>query len=237
MSYGSAFNNCPRLLLWSNPNITYNGEAVGTSSSNNNSLVWNIRYSDIASFRQPTDTLLMGNTDLHTSFGDIKVKSHFTNTENFTLHSGSRLNITSGHSIELANGFFADEGTAFYASINNVDDCSTSNYEEYFQNKMIEHNSDSVYNISTKCLKMILYPNPTSKIVNVDLFVYSDCVLSIKIMNVLGITVKTIVNKTKFQMNEYFFRLDVSKFNNGLYFCVVEDNRNNRIVSKFLINK
>ena len=67
MSYGSAFNNCPRLLLWSNPNITYNGEAVGTSSLNNNSLVWNIRYSDIASFRQPTDTLLMGNTDLHKS--------------------------------------------------------------------------------------------------------------------------------------------------------------------------
>jgi hypothetical protein len=43
--------SCPRLNYWSNPNITYNGAAMGTAAKSNNARVLNERATTVAAFR------------------------------------------------------------------------------------------------------------------------------------------------------------------------------------------
>lgn len=51
MSYPCLTTNCPRLQYFSNPNINYNGLAMGTPSTNNNARVLNETAARIADFR------------------------------------------------------------------------------------------------------------------------------------------------------------------------------------------
>lgn len=44
-------SSCPRLQYWSNPNINYNGIAMGTASTNNNARVLNETASTVAGFK------------------------------------------------------------------------------------------------------------------------------------------------------------------------------------------
>ena len=51
MSYPCPTTNCPRLQYFSNPNVNYNGIAMGTPSTNNNARVLNETAARVAEFR------------------------------------------------------------------------------------------------------------------------------------------------------------------------------------------
>ena len=51
MSYGCSTVACPRLQYFSNPNINYNGLAMGTPSTNDNARVLNETAATVAGFR------------------------------------------------------------------------------------------------------------------------------------------------------------------------------------------
>ncbi|MCH1930963.1 M12 family metallo-peptidase [Shewanella sp. A25] len=59
MAYNCA-SYCPRLQYWSNPNVSYNGIATGTSSTSDNARVLNGTASTVAAFRSPPVTSTVG---------------------------------------------------------------------------------------------------------------------------------------------------------------------------------
>ena len=52
--------SCPRLQYWSNPNVNYNGIAMGTAATNDNVRVLNKTASTVAGFRTPQPTSDLG---------------------------------------------------------------------------------------------------------------------------------------------------------------------------------
>ena len=82
MAYRYACGSCPRLLYWSNPNVTYNGEPMGTSATNDNTRVWNERSSTVMSFRQPDNNVTITSSDMpNTQYADVIAKQNITTTE------------------------------------------------------------------------------------------------------------------------------------------------------------
>jgi hypothetical protein len=53
MAYGDACGNCTRIQYFSNPSISYQGAATGTSSTNDVARVHRDRVSTVAAFRSP----------------------------------------------------------------------------------------------------------------------------------------------------------------------------------------
>jgi hypothetical protein len=51
MAYNCAGAGCPRLNFWSNPNVLYNGQPMGTTTKNNNARVLNDTRATVAAFR------------------------------------------------------------------------------------------------------------------------------------------------------------------------------------------
>ena len=51
MAYACSNANCTRINYWSNPNKTYGGVAMGTSTKNDNARVLNTTRATIAGFR------------------------------------------------------------------------------------------------------------------------------------------------------------------------------------------
>ena len=49
--------SCPRLQYWSNPDVSYNGVAMGTIATNNNARVLNTTAATVATFRNPDGTI------------------------------------------------------------------------------------------------------------------------------------------------------------------------------------
>jgi len=52
MAYNCTGGGCPRVQFWSNPNVNYNGIAMGTEATNNNARVLNETAASVASFKQ-----------------------------------------------------------------------------------------------------------------------------------------------------------------------------------------
>ena len=120
MAYGSSH----RLQYWSNPNVTYGGESMGTVSTNDNARVWNGRASTVMAFRQPDNNVTFTNSDMpNTQYADVIAKQNITTSGTVTVNNGNSLKMRAGNSILLQPGFSVQAGAEFSAHIENVDDC------------------------------------------------------------------------------------------------------------------
>ena len=120
MAYGS----CTRLQYWSNPNISYSGSPMGTTTVHNNARVWNERSNTVMAFRQPTNSVTFTSSDIpNTKYADVVAKQTITTNGTVNVNSGNTLHMRAGNSIVLQPGFSVQTGAEFSAEIEDVDDC------------------------------------------------------------------------------------------------------------------
>ena len=126
MAYGS----CQRLQYWSNPNIYYDGEPMGTAATHDNARVWNERSYTVMAFRQPDNNVSFTSSDIpNTLYADVIAKQNITTSGTLNVNSGKTLSMRAGNSINLQPGFSIQTGAEFSAEIVNIGDC-----EEYASN-------------------------------------------------------------------------------------------------------
>ena len=124
MAYRDACDSCRRLQYWSNPNITYGGDPMGTASTNNNARVWNERSNIVMTFRQPNNNVTFTSSDIpNTQYADVIAKQNITTSGVVNVNNGNTLKMWAGNNIILQPGFSVQTGAEYSAEIENIDDC------------------------------------------------------------------------------------------------------------------
>ena len=124
MAYPDSCNSCPRLLYWSNPNVTKDGEPMGTVANHNNARVWNERSNTVMAFRQPDSNVTFTSSDMpNTQYADVIAKQNITTSGTVNVDNGNTLKMRAGNSINLQPGFSVQTGAEFSAEIEEIDDC------------------------------------------------------------------------------------------------------------------
>jgi hypothetical protein len=118
MSYGDqcsdAGQSCPRVLRWSNPNITYNGYVAGTTALNHNRRVWNDEDAEVLGFNQADVSETIDDADVNQAdYGYITATSFIKTTGTVTIE-GTDFDMVAPDYIELGNGFKVNNGTSLY---------------------------------------------------------------------------------------------------------------------------
>jgi hypothetical protein len=130
MSYNSC--NATRIQYWSNPNVTYGGVAMGTTTTHNNARVLNERAPTVAQFvSSPSNLTMAGN--------------------------GSIINKEIGHavaslSITFSPGFEVSNNSVFSAYISNGPNCGTGARMANNESTEVEDSKEEI----------MVYPNPSA---------------------------------------------------------------------------
>ena len=239
--YIDACGSCPRLLYWSNPNVLYNGIPMGTSSTHDNSRVWNERSNTVMAFRQPDNNVTFTSSDMpNTQYADVIAKQNITTSGTVNTNNGNTLNMRAGNSINLQPGFSVQTGAEFSAGIEDIDDC-----EDCASNasKVIVQNIPDVYDEkadirikSESGFSYKVFPDSSNEFINITYSLDTEESLSIELVDLFGKKIKTILPKQDQQAGNYALQVPVSEFSIGSYFLTISSSNQTRI-EKIIINK
>ena len=115
--------SCTRLLFWSNPEVMYGDEPMG-SDIENSARVWNVNSENKMRLEQPLENVTFSpekyNDNLH---ADLIAKKTIKTSGELNVDIGSKLSMTASDEISLQGGFSAVPGAEFSAMIASVSDC------------------------------------------------------------------------------------------------------------------
>lgn len=221
MAYSSSCNGCPRLLYWSNPNIVYEGVAMGTTSTSHNARVWNERANTIMTFRQPENDIVVSNSYMtNYRYGDIIAKQTIGTTGTVNVNSGNSLYLSAGTEILLSNGFWIQEGSDVSAKISNICDCGTTLSEK--EKVMVQNISDPFpdTDLLSSVFEYTVYPNPSKETLSISYLLHDDSTIAIDMVNVYGKKVKTVQPTMQQQAGSYTYQLNLLELPSGTYFLL-----------------
>ena len=241
MAYRNACGSCPRLLYWSNPNVTYGGVPMGTAATHNNTRVWNERSNSVMTFRQPDNNVIFTSSDMpNTLYADVIAKQNITTSGTVNTNSENTLSMRAGNSINLQPGFSVQAGAEFSAEIEDIDDCgecaSTTRKlmvinmpEEYVDTAdiQIENKSDFFHSV---------FPDSSNEFIIITYSLNTKMSLSIELVDLFGHRIKTILPKQNQQVGDYTLRIPVSDFSTGTYFLTISSTNQTR-TKKIVINR
>jgi len=235
MAYSNACNSCTRKNYWSNPNVTYNGVPMGTSSTNNNAQVWNVRSNTVMAFRQPASDVTFTSSDIpNTHYVDVIAKQNIETSGTVNVASGNTVNMRAGNSITLKPEFTAALGSSFNAGIENVYDCGGSS--SLAPPIVIEENNDDYSGIESNFSSSVaVFPNPANDWIHINYSLSTNSSVSIELVNFLGRNFKSVLSVLNQAAGEYSVPLSVSDLTSGVYFLIVTINGQKQI-KKIVIN-
>ena len=241
MAYIDACGSCPRLLYWSNPNVTYGGEPMGTTATHNNARVWNERSNTVMAFRQPDNNVTFTGSDMpNTQYADVIAKQNITTSGTVNVDNGNTLSMRAGNSIVLQPGFSVQPGAEFSADIEDVDDCEecASNVSNVtVQNVSEEYDESTEFQIEGKpVFSYKVFPISSNKCINITYSINTEIPLSIELVDLFGKKIKTVLPKQKQQVGNYTLQIPISDFSIGTYFLTISSS-NQTITKKIIINK
>jgi hypothetical protein len=124
MAYAAACSSCGRIQYWSNPDVSYEGVAMGTAAVSNNARVWNERSTTAMTFRQPATSITATSGDFSSSrYADVIAKQAITTSGTISINSGKEAYMRAGSSITLQPGVSVELGAKFAARIEAIYDC------------------------------------------------------------------------------------------------------------------
>lgn len=238
MAYGNTCNWCPRLLYWSNPNITKDGTPMGTVATHNNARVWNERSNTIMAFRQPDSNVTFTSNDIpNTQYADLIAKQNITTSGTVNTNSGNTLKMRAGNSISLQPGFSVQAGAEFSAEIEGIDDCEECASKIMVQN--VPEEFDDIEELQTENksnFSYAVFPDSSNEFINMTYSLDTEKSLSIELVDLFGKRIKTILPKQNQQAGNYILQIPVSDFSTGTCFLTISS-ANQTKTEKIIINK
>ncbi len=241
MAYNPDSDYCPRLQYWSNPNVIYGGEPMGTVATSNNTRVWNERSNTVLTFRQPNNDVTFTSSDMpNTMYADVIAKQNITTSGIVNTNSGNTLNMRAGNSITLQPGFSVEKGAEFSAVIDDIDDCGDC---DMIANKIIAQTvtdkfsdyKDTQINKGPAFSYTVL-PNASKDVIYINYSVDEEMPLSIEMVDMFGQKIMTILPNQNIKIGNSSIHVPVSGLSKGTYFLVISSN-NQINTEKIIINK
>lgn len=233
--------SCPRMLYWSSPDITYDGVPMGTTETSDNARVWRELAEATMAFKQPEDMVVI-EPNYSSNNLQIIAKQNITNNGAIIAETDSNIVLKAGNQIELTD-FKVHSGAGFAANIESITDCGFLPPEA--SAKVIVDNSyaDTQYNLqSIEADKSILpkvavsvFPNPASNYINIEYSLETENLVSIKLVNFLGITAKNIFINRQQNKGVYKEQMAINSLPTGTYFLIINIGDKEQ-VKKIIIN-
>ena len=238
MAYGNTCNSCPRLLYWSNPNVTKDGSPMGTVATHNNARVWNERSNTVMAFRQPDSNITFTSSDMpNTQYADVIAKQNITTSGTVDTNSGNTLKMRAGNSIILQPGFSVQAGAEFSASIENIDDCEECASKIMVQNVPEEYDDMEELQTENKSdFSYTVFPDSSNEFINITYSLDTEKSFSIELVDLFGKRIKTVFSKQNQQAGDYTLKIPVSDFSTGTYFMTISSADQTK-TEKIIINK
>lgn len=117
MGLGVSCNNCPRIQWWSNPNVTRNGQAMGTTQSHDNARLLNTYIPNIMSHRPHTGSRVVTQADIVDSVGVIYHANKIETSGNLIIPNGYSWGFIAVNEVTLNTGFVTELGSLFEARL------------------------------------------------------------------------------------------------------------------------
>lgn len=208
----ASFTSTTRVLYWSNPNVTYGGVAMGTSSWEDNSRVIEETYDDMRDLIVTPTNYYMTDDDIVDEYdiADLVAFELLDVESEYITEPNSEVTFRAGVEIRIGPGFHSKSGSEFHAFIDDVD-CSSSS-------KMVLDDSEIVFKNNSK-LALSLNPSSGNTIATVEIGEKSIC--SLTLMDNLGNEVVTIFKDKELDPGKYQYDLEANNLSNGVYLCVL----------------
>ncbi|MBC8045642.1 MAG: T9SS type A sorting domain-containing protein, partial [Fimbriimonadaceae bacterium] len=205
--------DCERLPYFSNPGVTYGGDAMGVSGESDNESALEASMSDIASLESTVSAKsLPSETIDDDEKGDVIATTSVTNTDTYIISSGADITWRAGSSITLALNFTASSGSVFNAFL---DDCDAL--------RLASEESSGNEEISIKNT-LIVYPNPFHHTANVSIMLNADAIVTIRLIDILGNQILNLSDAKYYSEGQHVFPVNDPELGSGIYF--VEANIN-----------
>jgi hypothetical protein len=204
----SASTGC-RVQFFSNPDVTFNGIAVGVADQRDNARRINETSTQLLANRLTTANLLLSNETFENEILARHLATNTISTNNSTIEvlSGSRVSMRAGSSISLLPGFRADAGSSFAAYIN------TCSFVPTGSNAVTVY-SPQVFDGLEANERVQVYPNPGDNSISV---IHGKEVRSISMVNALGTISRTVLTKPESTKTE----INIQEMIPGLYIIEV----------------
>ena len=189
MSYdNSCDNGCQRILYWSNPNVTYNGYATGTTTYENNARVWNERAGTVGTFKTNNTSYVLSSINNNTSslYESYAATYSIITTGGYEIQSGQTVDFAAPTEIRLSSTTHIKSGANFRASIrNNADD---ANYPQFIRDRHLETDLNIVnhhFLVSPNPVNDILTITTNEELAQISIYnLHGQCVLQTRELNI-----------------------------------------------------
>ncbi len=209
MSYD---NNCAtRLQFWSNPNILFNNNPMGTSTRHNNARVLNETENIVREFRiTPTNYSIPNEIISEFDIADLLAKSVLSTSTNFIASSNSQVNFRAGDEVILNPGFHSTSGSNFHAFI---ESCSNNNFQKISRNM----DNSNLTSIST----ITIHPNPFTEDTRISISLSSPDIITLTVYDLLGNRIAILAEGTELSAGIHNFTFSGHNINSGVYYVVM----------------
>jgi hypothetical protein len=235
MAYSNACSDagvsCPVIDNWSNPNITYDGYATGTTASHNNALAYNNRDATIASHQAKIlyktiwqNDVVRDNEEAHVE-GGLTASSAYYSVQ---YNSGSIGSYIAQDSVILKPGFNAKIGSTFHAFLDNCTDISLMDTPVAAAERDLD-DAPVLYDLAhldMSALSIMAYPNPAREITTLQFSIPTSEPMSIKIFDMHGKAVQTPLSAPDIAPGIHQIDVPLHELPAGIYTCALQSGKN-----------
>lgn len=202
-----------RLRYWSNPDVYYNGDPMGTSDEEDNARVLDNTESRSMNYLTTPTNYTIGNDELDGyEFGDILVRENAETGTSYVAENNSTVTIRAGSSIKLKPGFHAMPGSSFKSYIET--DCPTQPAEQ-----PLAFSEDQNLKEDKQILKNI--PNPFSENTLITFYLEKPGRVTLILSNSIGKKNYILSNKY-FVSGKHSINFQRKDLASGIYFYMLK---------------
>lgn len=116
--------SCTRILHWSNPSVTYNGDPTGTIENENCARIWNDFAEAPMGFRESDDQLILQSGDLSSAdYANLLARQTISTQGPVIVPGETLVHLRASEKITFSAGFSTQAGAELSAAIDPVSDC------------------------------------------------------------------------------------------------------------------
>lgn len=198
--------DCDRLPYFSNPSVTYFGDAMGVSGENDNELALENSKDNIAGLETTVSSKILPDETIDDDEkGDVIASTSVTNSGSYVVSNGADMTWRAGSYILLDLDFHAIAGSDFHGFIDACDALRISNEEAAIEQTAVEENN------------LQAFPNPFSESTTINITLGNDALVTIRLLDVLGNQISDIADSGYYPAGEYNFVLQNSELVSGMY--------------------
>jgi len=202
--------DCERLPYFSNPSVTYFGDQMGLSGVSDNESALESSMSAISGLETTVSAKSLGaETIEENEKGDVIASTSVVNSSSYTISSGADMTWRAGSFLKMNVGFQAVSGSDFHGFLDSCDPLRLASEDE---------SPGEVIALSNN---LHVFPNPFDLAATMSLELFSDALVTVRLLDVLGHQIKTITHGELYTAGQHAFTVQGEELSAGMYLIEV----------------